>query len=390
MAYEINEAKALVVEAGKKLVESGLIARTWGNVSARISDTQFVITPSGRAYETLTPDEIVVVNIADCEYEGDIKPSSEKGVHADAYRLRPEVNFVIHTHQVNASVVSAAGVSVLGVPCADYGMPSTGALRKGVAKAVEENPDCKAVIMQHHGALCMGADFDEAFKIAEELEKTSAKEIARVTDYTCGSKETPKNLYKGFMKKFRFDELPAIDLGSSKLVEDKFFLLTMADGSEYLCSMEGIAVTGIAPRVALIHAEIYKNTDAKLIEAFASEDVKALSYGVDKLHPYLDDFAQIAGQTVNICNWLKASYRTDAKDIGKAAKGRNAVIVRGQGALCYGNSLYDVDAVKLVLEKECKTEMYSLLRTGVSALSPIDCFIMRTIYVLKYSKQADK
>ena len=74
MAYELEEAKKLVVAAGKKLVESGLIARTWGNVSARISDTQFVITPSGRAYETLTPEEVVVVNIEDCSYEGDIKP----------------------------------------------------------------------------------------------------------------------------------------------------------------------------------------------------------------------------------------------------------------------------------------------------------------------------
>ena len=96
MAYEIEEAKRIVVEAGKKLVESGLIARTWGNVSARISDTQFVITPSGRAYEDLTPEEIVVVNIDDCSYEGDIKPSSEKGVHAAAYRHHPTVDFVIH------------------------------------------------------------------------------------------------------------------------------------------------------------------------------------------------------------------------------------------------------------------------------------------------------
>ena len=78
MAYELEEAKKLVVAAGKKLVESGLIARTWGNVSARISDTQFVITPSGRAYETLTPEEVVVVNIEDCSYEGDIKPSRKR------------------------------------------------------------------------------------------------------------------------------------------------------------------------------------------------------------------------------------------------------------------------------------------------------------------------
>ena len=55
---DILEAKKIVVEAGKKLVETGLIARTWGNVSCRISDTQFVITPSGRDYISLTPDEL--------------------------------------------------------------------------------------------------------------------------------------------------------------------------------------------------------------------------------------------------------------------------------------------------------------------------------------------
>ena len=85
MAYEIEEAKKLVVEAGKKLIETGLIARTWGNVSARISETQFVITPSGRAYEDLTPEEIVVVNIDDCSYEGDIKPSSRCRLQTSSY-----------------------------------------------------------------------------------------------------------------------------------------------------------------------------------------------------------------------------------------------------------------------------------------------------------------
>ena len=76
--YTLEEAKQAVIEAGHILLETGLIARTWGNVGARISDTQFVITPSGKPYETLTPDDIVVVNIADCGYEGDVKPSSEK------------------------------------------------------------------------------------------------------------------------------------------------------------------------------------------------------------------------------------------------------------------------------------------------------------------------
>ena len=88
---DIMTAKETVITAGKRLVESGLIARTWGNVSCRVDDNSFVITPSGRSYETLTPDEIVLVKIDDLSYDGDVKPSSEKGIHAQAYKLRPEI-----------------------------------------------------------------------------------------------------------------------------------------------------------------------------------------------------------------------------------------------------------------------------------------------------------
>jgi L-ribulose-5-phosphate 4-epimerase len=102
----IQKAKELVIEAGLKLVKSGLVARTWGNISARVSDTHFVITPKGRGYETLKPRDIVLLKISDCSYEGDIKPSSEKGIHAAVYRYRQDVNFVIHTQQLNSHGLS--------------------------------------------------------------------------------------------------------------------------------------------------------------------------------------------------------------------------------------------------------------------------------------------
>jgi len=189
MAYDVEEAKKLVVEAGKKLLETGLIARTWGNVSARISDTQFVITPSGRAYDTLTPEEVVVVNIDDCSHEGDIKPSSEKGIHADAYKHHPLVNFVIHTHQKAATIVSITGMEirnvynefkpVLGdyVPVADYAMSTTNPLRKNVEKCMMMNPSCRAFMLMHHGTLCLGDSFDQAFEVADTLEKCCEKVI---------------------------------------------------------------------------------------------------------------------------------------------------------------------------------------------------------------------
>ncbi len=403
MAYEINEAKALVVQAGKELVESGLIARTWGNVSARISDTQFVITPSGRAYETLTPDEIVVVNIADCEYEGDIKPSSEKGVHADAYRLRPDVDFVIHTHQVNASALSPTGreltdlldkaSKVLGpkVPVADYGMPSTDKLRKAVAATVEANPQCKAVIMKHHGALCLGADYDEAFKVAETLEEACNREIGKAVAKVTGNNLGGAKLNKAFESRFAKTDKKPEDLGSSKMLTSKVFELTMSNGKSYICDKAtGKAVSGIAPRAAEIHAAIYQNSDVTFIEQHAAPDVLALSRAGEDMHPHLDDFAQIAGTKVFCKNWEKTSYRTDAREIGEAMKKANAVLVKGHGALCSGNSLFDVEGVKKVLEKECRAEMYCRLTKNTSPLSPIDTHIMRLIYQMKYSKQASK
>ena len=138
-----TDARNAVVAAGKRLVESGLIARTWGNVSARISDTHFVITPSGRDYLSLTAEDIVPVAIADRSYTGSIKPSGERGVHAEIYRAHPHVNFVIHTHQEMASIV--ASTSVHSIPagaqypelgervlCSDYALPSTKAIRENV------------------------------------------------------------------------------------------------------------------------------------------------------------------------------------------------------------------------------------------------------------------
>ncbi len=109
---DILEAKNLVIRAGHELLKAGLIVRTWGNISCRINEAQFVITPSGKAYDTLTPDDIVLVNIADLTYDGDVKPSSEKGIHASCYELRPDVNFVIHTHQIFKSVHRKAEIAV--------------------------------------------------------------------------------------------------------------------------------------------------------------------------------------------------------------------------------------------------------------------------------------
>lgn len=176
----IEEAKVIVCEAGKKLLQEGLVARTWGNVSVRISKDKMVITPSGRPYNELTPKDMVVVNINNYQYEGSIKPSSELKLHCEIYATRPNIQSVIHTHQMYASIVAAAQKDVdvldanhqkiLGckkVIAAPYALPNTKKITKATAKALEGS---YAALMANHGAVCCGNSLEEVFEKCTTLE----------------------------------------------------------------------------------------------------------------------------------------------------------------------------------------------------------------------------
>ena len=172
----MNEAQAreIIVQAGLDLVASGLIVRTWGNISCRIDGARFAITPKGRAYETLPPQDIAICAIADAAAQGPAVPSSEKAMHAAIYRARDDADFIIHTHQKYASAVASAGIAAMTdetmgtVPVAAYGMPSTKKLARGVAAALAQANG--AILMAHHGAVCYGADAAATFAAAQGLE----------------------------------------------------------------------------------------------------------------------------------------------------------------------------------------------------------------------------
>lgn len=372
---DIMQAKQAVIEAGKNLVKTGLIARTWGNVSCRISETEFVITPSGRSYEDLTPDEIVKVRIDDLSYEGNVKPSSEKGVHASAYKLRPECNFVIHTHQLNASVVSVLGkdmpvestmhASILGskVPMAAYGMPSTKKLKKGVFAAIEANPESKAVIMSHHGAVCMGTDCDNAFLIAQTLE--DACNIHLLRKYKAPVKTKP--------------------VCYSSIRDGEKLILSGDDGSNVECPINN-SLSDKNFALAAIHRDIYAaRSDVNAIVQSATPDILGASAKCrGKLKPLLDDYAQIAGATV------RKAKSDKGENIVKALKGRNAVFMKDGSVLCCGPDMYDANAIQMVVDKNCKSYLAGCAFGKPNYISKIDSVIMRFVYMQKYSKQKNK
>ena len=330
MHYNESEARDLVVQAGHRLVECGLVARTWGNISARVSDTHFIITPSGRSYDTLQPSDLVLVRIADCSYEGDRKPSSEKGIHAAAYRHRPHVGFVIHTHQDYASCVGVGGAPLTGladpllgdcVPNATYGMPSTRKLQKGVETAMVHHPEAPAIFMRKHGALCMAEDFEKAFAVAQALEEVCRKAFERVVEIPSGVKTD----YEALLKALR-------DISS-----DLYF------------SIENDAA------------------------------VQAVAAKKKTLYPHLDDLAQIAGVQIP---WAE----NEPNAILKGLKYSNAVLVPGLGAVCCAKDPEDLGAIAAIMRKSAMAALYADT-CAAKPLSSIDRYIMRLVYTLKYSKK---
>lgn len=399
---DIITAKQTVIDAGKQLIEYGLIVRTWGNISCRISDTQFVITPSGKPYETLTVDDIVTVNISDLSYDGDIKPSSEKGIHAQCYALRPEVNFVIHTHQMNASIVSALGSDITGIEgrskdiigdelvMGGYGLPGTKTLREGVISALKRT-DSKAVIMAHHGALCLGKDYDEAFAVANEVELVCAKFVLRKYKEVTGKAADSLDAVAKFIgDKFRTGN-QAIQLEKYDSMRDgDIMVLLNKDGDELFkvdfdCPPDGDQLS----RETAVHMSVYNSRkDVNYVIHSDLPEVHAMSIKGKKLKPLLDDFAQIAGSTVKAIAYDDSSKAL--KKIGRAFKGgRNAVILKDNGALCCGKDKFNAEATEMVVDKNCKAYIGGELFGKIAPINPIESKLMNIVYRLKYSKQAD-
>ena len=401
---DILTAKEIVIRAGKQLLATGLIARTWGNVSCRIDNKSFVITPSGKAYDSLTPDDIVLVNMEDLSYDGDVKPSSEKGIHAQCYLLRPECNFVIHTHQKNASVVSVLGYDInnisgesrdiIGdnVPLAAYGLSGTGKLRKAVVNALTRS-DSKAVIMRHHGAVCLGKDYDEAFAITAELEKVCERFVfERYQELTNKAAEGFQDIrdYVAELKARAALPAPQIEALDSERAGN-VVIFRDKEGNEK-------ATLGLAKENMILgewsseldmHCAIYKRrADVRSIIQSNDADIVTASKITKILRPMLDDFAQIAGTTIKTVAFDPHYTAKTAPAVAKAlGKHKTAALLKDNGAVCVGPNRGEAEASEMVTAKNAKAFVASRLFKKAKYVGRVDALLENVVYRLKYSKQ---
>ncbi len=174
--------KREIVDTAVKLVDKGYLMATGGNLSLRVPGQDcFAITPSNYDYLKMTPEDVCVLDFDLTPLEGRLKPSVESAMHGAVYQARPDVNAIVHTHQVYTSALTLIKAPIpalfdeqarfLGrrVDIIPYAPSGTGLLKNAVAKHVRNHNN--AFMMQNHGALVFGHDMERAVHNVEILEK---------------------------------------------------------------------------------------------------------------------------------------------------------------------------------------------------------------------------
>jgi L-fuculose-phosphate aldolase len=187
-----QEERAALVAAVRSLFVNGVMSSTGhGDVSQRINEDEMLLTVPGRLRE-LKADELALVRLDGRVVEGEIDPLKAEiaTLHAEIYRLRPDIRVIIHTH--SASVLAFA-LANRPLPCRyeamRFGQPSevpvvpwarrgTPGWIEGIVSGLAARPDTRALILGNHGVLVFGPDPAATVTLATVLEEAAAGELA--------------------------------------------------------------------------------------------------------------------------------------------------------------------------------------------------------------------
>jgi L-fuculose-phosphate aldolase len=174
-----EQARADIVEVGRRLWTRGFVASNDGNISVRLDERRLVTTPKGVSKGFMTPDMMVVTDLDGQKLAGAREPSTEIKMHLEVYRHRPDVRAVVHAHPPTATGFAVAGipldravlaevVTTLGsIPLAEYATPSTEELPAAVRKYITAYD---GLLLANHGALAVAPDVFAAYYRMETIE----------------------------------------------------------------------------------------------------------------------------------------------------------------------------------------------------------------------------
>ncbi|MBM3231764.1 L-ribulose-5-phosphate 4-epimerase AraD [Candidatus Pacearchaeota archaeon] len=195
-----EDLKARVAEANKRIVKEGLVKLSFGNVSGLSDDGKyFAIKPSGVHYDSLTPDDMVVVNVEDGSViEGKHKPSSDTPTHLYLYQNLKGIKGIVHTHSPFATSFCQAKMPLhcYGTTHADHFNGTVPVSRDlstaeinldyelNTGKAIAEafgsvnHLEVPACLVAYHGPFVWGKSVDDAVENAIALEEVSKMAIS--------------------------------------------------------------------------------------------------------------------------------------------------------------------------------------------------------------------
>ncbi|MBP0989844.1 MAG: class II aldolase/adducin family protein [Oscillospiraceae bacterium] len=178
-----NDEKLYIINTCLWLKKQGYVFGTWGNISMRLPDGNILITPSKVAYETMTPDDLVILAPDGTQLEGFRLSTSEREIHRRLMNKRPDINAVIHTHSPYAMAAAARteGVPAISeemcqllggaIPLSSRFVPSQNHVELGEVVA-DSIGNSNAILIRNHGPVCLGSDLEEAKVCCQVTEKS--------------------------------------------------------------------------------------------------------------------------------------------------------------------------------------------------------------------------
>jgi L-fuculose-phosphate aldolase len=177
-----------IVRYGRMLHGRGFVAAMDGNLSVRLKNGEILVTPTCLSKGAMRPADLVIVNEEGERLAGRRNVTSEIGMHLLIYRLRPDIQAIVHAHPPTATGFAAAGIPlteplvcevVIGlgcIPLARYGTPGTSELAKTLEPFV---PNYDAILMSNHGVVAYADTLEHAYMKMETVEHFA--QIALVT-----------------------------------------------------------------------------------------------------------------------------------------------------------------------------------------------------------------
>jgi L-fuculose-phosphate aldolase len=168
-----------IVRYGRMLHERGFVAAMDGNLSVRLGDDRILVTPTCVSKGAMEPADMVLVDSEGRRVSGKRNVTSEIGMHLLIYRLRPDIDAIVHAHPPTATGFAAAGIAlteplvcevVMGlgcIPLARYGTPGTSELAQTLEPYV---PNYDAILMSNHGVVTYGDTIEHAYMKMETVE----------------------------------------------------------------------------------------------------------------------------------------------------------------------------------------------------------------------------